>query len=142
MTLPFEHLVYMGGGSEGEAQPGVHSGSGGRLPRRPSYSGLLPIGFRPFYNGLEVEQAFRTVKKTLKLRSVDHFKDDLIRSHLLICSLALPLVRIAGKKTGLSWPRIRKEMQRKHLGEFSNKKDRALRCTELTNDQNNLLKTL
>jgi hypothetical protein len=56
--------------------------------------------------------------------------------------LALLLVRIAETKTGLSWPRIRRQMQRLHLGEFLNKKNRILRHTELIENQRNILKKL
>jgi transposase len=91
---------------------------------------------------MEVELAFRTLKSTLSLRPMYHSKDDRIRSHVLLCWLALLLVRIAETKTGLTWPRIRRQMQRIHLGEFLNKKNRVLRHTELTNDQLNILKKL
>jgi transposase len=99
----------------------------------------IALGYKQL---MEVERAFRTLKTTLSLRPMYHSKDDRIRSHVLLCWLALLLVRIAETKTGLSWPRIRKEMQRLHLGEFLNKKHRVLRHTELSNDQRNILKTL
>ena len=91
---------------------------------------------------MEVERAFRTLKTTLSLRPMYHSKDDRIRSHVLLCWLALLLVRIAETKTGLSWHRIRREMQRLHLGEFLNKKNRVLRHTEPTNQQRNILNIL
>ena len=71
---------------------------------------------------LEVERAFRTLKSTLDLRPMFHSKDDGIRSHVLICWLALLMARIAGVETGMTWPTIRREMQRLHLGEFFQKK--------------------
>jgi transposase len=40
---------------------------------------------------LEVERAFRTLKSSLSLRPIYHSKDDRIRSHVLICWLALLL---------------------------------------------------
>jgi transposase len=51
---------------------------------------------------LEVERAFRTLKSTLDLRPVYHSKDDRIRSHVLICWLALLMVRIAEVETGMT----------------------------------------
>jgi transposase len=91
---------------------------------------------------LEVERAFRTLKSTLCLRPVYHSKDDRIRSHVLICWLALLMVRIAELETGMTWPTIRREMQRLHLGEFLTKKNRILQHTELTSNQQNILKQL
>ena len=91
---------------------------------------------------LEVERAFRTLKSSLSLRPIYHSKDDRICSHVLICWLALLLVRIAEVETQMSWALIRRVMQRLHLGEFSNEKNRVLRHTVLSADQANILKKL
>lgn len=91
---------------------------------------------------LEVERAFRTLKSSLSLRPIYHSKDDRIRSHVLICWLALLLVRIAAVETDMSWALIRRVMQRLHLGEFLNEKNRVLRHTALSADQANILKKL
>jgi len=91
---------------------------------------------------LEVERAFRTLKSSLSLRPVYHSKDDRIRSHVLICWLALLLVRLAEVETDMSWAVIRRVMQRLHIGEFLNEKNRILRHTALTADQANILKKL
>jgi hypothetical protein len=91
---------------------------------------------------LEVERAFRTLKNSLSLRPIYHSKDDRIRSHVLICWLALLLERIAEVETDMSWAPIRRVMQRLHLGEFSNEKNRVLRHTALSADQANILKKL
>jgi transposase len=99
----------------------------------------IALGYKQL---MEVERAFRTLKTTLSLRPIYHLKDERIRSHVLLCWLALLLVRIAETKTGLSWPRIRRQMQRLHLGEFLNNKSRILRHTELIEGQRNILKKL
>ena len=91
---------------------------------------------------LEVERAFRMMKSTLCLRPVYHSKDDRIRSHVLVCWMALLLVRIAEVETCITWPKIRDEMQQLHLGEFLTKKSRILQHTELTSNQRNILKPL
>ncbi len=51
----------------------------------------IALGYKQL---MEVERAFRTLKSTLSLRPVYHTKDDRIRSHVLLCWLALLLVRI------------------------------------------------
>ena len=91
---------------------------------------------------LEVERAFRTLKTTLDLRPIYHRKDERIQSHVFLCFLALLLVRIAERQTGLTWDRIRTTMERLHLGEFFSKDGRILQATELTPDQVNILKKL
>jgi len=45
-------------------------------------------------------------------------------------------------ETGFTWPKIKREMQRLHLGEFLTKKARILQHTELTSNQQNILKPL
>jgi len=87
-----------------------------------------------------VERAFRTLKTTLELRPVYHRKDDRSRAHVLICFLALVLVRICEQQTGLSWNRIRVIMDRIHLVTFESKDGRILQRTELTSEQSNILK--
>lgn len=99
----------------------------------------VALGYKQLY---EVERAFRTLKSTLSLRPVYHSKDDRIRSHVLLCWLALLLVRMAELETGLTWDRIRREMDRLHIGEFLNKDGRILQYTELTQNQRNILKKL
>ncbi|WP_320043081.1 IS1634 family transposase [uncultured Desulfobacter sp.] len=99
----------------------------------------IALGYKQL---MEVERAFRTLKSTLSLRPVYHTKDDRIRSHVLLCWLALLLVRITELETGLSWPRVRAELERLHLGEFLHKDGRVLQYTELTQNQRNLFKKL
>jgi transposase len=91
---------------------------------------------------LEVERAFRTLKTTLDLRPLYHRKDERIEAHVLLCFLALLLVRLAERQTGQTWDRIRAIMERIHLGEFFSKDGRILQRTELTPEQTNLLKRL
>ena len=57
---------------------------------------------------MEVERAFRTLKGSLSLRPIYHSKDDRIRSHVLLCGLALLLIRIAEVETQITWPKIRR----------------------------------
>jgi transposase len=73
---------------------------------------------------------------------VYHSKDDRIRSHVLLCWLALLLVRIAEVETGISWPKIRRQMQQLNLIQFFDKNGRILQHTELTADQRNILNKL
>lgn len=59
---------------------------------------------------LEVEDAFRTLKSTLDLRPMYHRVSDRIRAHVLLCWLALLLVRVAETQVGDTWPRIRTQI--------------------------------
>ena len=91
---------------------------------------------------IEVERAFRTLKSTLALRPVYHTKDDRIRSHVMLCWLALLLVRVVELETAVTWPRACAELERLHLGKFSHKDGHILQHTELTKNQRKILKQL
>jgi transposase len=56
-----------------------------------------------YKNLLEAERAFRTMKSTLYLRPLYHRLNQRIRSHVLLCWLALLLIRVAERRTGRSW---------------------------------------
>ena len=56
--------------------------------------------------------------------------------------MALLLVRIAEVETGLSWTRIRRQMQQLNLIEFFDNNGRILQHTELTADHRNILNKL
>ena len=99
----------------------------------------IALGYKQL---LEVERAFRTLKSTLNLRPVYHSKDDRIRSHVILCWLALLLVRIAEVETGLTWPKIRSQMQQQNLIDLFGKNGRILQHTEPTPSQRNILNKL
>jgi transposase len=60
---------------------------------------------------LEVERAFRTLKTTLELRPLYHRLPDRIRAHVLLCWLALLLVRVAEHEARSTWPRMRDDVE-------------------------------
>jgi transposase len=99
----------------------------------------IALGYKQL---MEVERAFRTLKTTLDLRPVYHRKDERIQSHVFLCFLALLLVRIAERKTNMTWDNIKAHMERLHLGEFFSKEGRIFQTTEPTPEQVNILKQL
>ncbi len=68
---------------------------------------------------LAVERGWRDMKQVLDLRPVYHRLEDRIRAHVLLCWLALLLIRIIETRTQTTWPRARDELQRLHLGVFT-----------------------
>ena len=99
----------------------------------------IALGYKQL---LEVERAFRSLKQTLELRPMYHRKDERIRTHVTLCWLALLLVRIIEKKTGETWEKTRRVLERIHPGEFATKDGRILQRTELTREQEQILKGL
>jgi hypothetical protein len=72
----------------------------------------VALGYK---NLLEAERAFRDLKTTLELRPVFHRLEHRIRAHVLLCWLALLLVRVAERQTSTTWRRINTELGRLHL---------------------------
>ncbi len=72
----------------------------------------IALGYK---NLREAERSFRDLKTTLELRPVFHRLEHRIRAHVVVCWLALLLIRIAERATSQSWRRIATELQRLHL---------------------------
>jgi Transposase DDE domain len=74
---------------------------------------------------LEVERGWRDMKQILDLRPVFHRLEDSIRAHVLLCWLALLMVRVVETHAttpdgrAISWPRARDTLQRLHMGTFT-----------------------
>jgi hypothetical protein len=87
---------------------------------------------------LEVERGWRDMKQILDLRPVYHRLEDRIRAHVLLCWLALLLIRVVETRTSLpdgtstSWPRARDTLQRLHVGVFTGPAGTFRQTTEAT----------
>ena len=91
---------------------------------------------------IEVERGWRDFKHVLDLRPIYHRKDERIRAHVLLCFLALLLIRVAETHAKDTWPSIRRQLQRMHIGEFHGSLGRVLQRTETTPEQRQILNTL
>jgi len=91
---------------------------------------------------LEVERAWRDMKTTLDLRPVHHRKEERIRAHVVLCWLALLLIRLAETGTGETWRDVRREMDKLHLVRLDGPAGEILQRTETTPRQAAFLKAL
>jgi hypothetical protein len=91
---------------------------------------------------LEAERSFRDLKGILRLRPVFHSKDDRIRAHVLICFIALVIVRVAETRTGQTWRSIRAELGTIRQGVFRSQDGEFTQTSELTATQRQLHTTL
>ncbi len=92
---------------------------------------------------LEVERGWRDMKTHLDLRPVHHRKEQRIRAHVLLCWLALLLIRIAENELPThTWRRLRQELQTLHVGEFTGNAGQVHQRTELTPAQRDILRAL
>jgi len=99
----------------------------------------IALGYKQL---LQVERGWRDLKTTLDLRPVHHRREDRIRAHVLLCWLALLLIRIVEHETSDTWRNVRNELQRLHLGTFTGPAGTCQQRTELTSRQRDLLRTL
>jgi hypothetical protein len=92
----------------------------------------VALGYK---NLLEAERGFRDLKSTLDLRPVYHRIEPRIRAHVLLCWLALLLIRVAERRTGLTWRRIAIELNRVHAVTLQNSAGTVVQTTPLTEGQ-------
>jgi Transposase DDE domain len=99
----------------------------------------IAIGYKQL---LEVERGWRDMKSVLDLRPVYHRLEERIRAHVLLCWLALLLVRVAENTAGQTWPQMRRELGRIHLGTFTGPAGTFRQRTELSKPARDLLAKL
>jgi Transposase DDE domain len=99
----------------------------------------IAIGYKQL---LEVERSWRDMKQVLDLRPVYHRLEERIRAHVLLCWLALLLIRVAENATGQTWPVMRRELDRIHLGAFTGSAGTFRQRTDLSKPARDLLAKL
>ncbi|MEU1724780.1 IS1634 family transposase [Nonomuraea sp. NPDC005692] len=99
----------------------------------------IAVGYQQL---LELERGWRDMKQIIDLRPVYHRLEERIRAHVILCWLALLLIRITETTTGATWRAIRRELDRIHLGTFTGSAGLFRQVTALTKPQLDLLATL
>jgi hypothetical protein len=91
---------------------------------------------------LEVERGWRDMKQIIDLRPVYHRLEERIRAHVVLCWLALLLIRIIETTTGHTWHHVRRHLDRLHAGTFTGPTGVFRQRTELSKPQRDLLARL
>jgi transposase len=99
----------------------------------------VALGYK---NLLEAERSFRDLKGILRLRPVFHRLEERIRAHILICWLALLLVRLIERQAGDTWHNRRRELERLHLVTLAGAAGQVQQTTRLTAQQRDILQRL
>jgi hypothetical protein len=99
----------------------------------------IAVGYKQL---LEVERGWRDMKQVIDLRPVWHRREDRIRAHVILCWLALLLARIAENACGGTWPELRRELDKIHVGTFTGPAGTFRQRTEITKPQAAILKAL
>jgi transposase len=92
----------------------------------------VALGFK---NLLKAERGFRDLKSTLLLRPVFHRLEQRIRAHVLICWLALLLIRVAENHTGTPWNQVARELDRLAAVTLTGPDGTAVQTTDPTDAQ-------
>jgi Transposase DDE domain len=99
----------------------------------------IALGYKQL---LEVERGWRDLKQVIDLRPVYHRKEERIRAHVILCWLALLLIRVAETATGATWNTIADELDLLTLGTFTGPAGTFRQTAELTKTQRDLLAKL
>jgi transposase len=97
----------------------------------------VALGYK---NLLEAERGFRDLKSAIELRPVFHRLEPRIRAHVLLCWLALLLIRVAERRTGQTWRHIARELGRLHQVTLTGPAGTVEQTTELTTAQSSILR--
>jgi hypothetical protein len=97
----------------------------------------VALGYK---NLLEAERGFRDLKSTIELRPVFHRLEPRIRAHVLLCWLALLLIRVAERRTGQTWRHINRELNRLHAITLAGPAGTVVQTTEPTTAQSSILR--
>ena len=92
----------------------------------------VALGYK---NLLEAERSFRDMKQVIELRPVYHRLDQRIQAHVLLCWLALLLVRVAERRTGQTWNHINTQLSRVHQVRLAGPDGQILQTTPLNESQ-------
>jgi hypothetical protein len=99
----------------------------------------IALGYKQL---LEVERGWRDMKQVIDLRPVYHRKEERIRAHVIFCWLALLLARIAENACRDTWPELRRELDRIHIGTFTGPAGTFRQRTEITKAHRDILRQL
>jgi hypothetical protein len=99
----------------------------------------IALGYKQL---LQVERGWRDMKQVIDLRPVYHRLEERIRAHVLLCWLALLLVRIVETTTGATWRSLTAELHRLQVITFTGPDGTFRQRTELTKPQRDIYATL
>lgn len=99
----------------------------------------IVLGYKALWR---VERAFRDLKHVLDIRPVYHRLSDRIRAHVLLCWLALLLVRVAENETGQTWGHLRRVLDRLQVGIHQTKHGEVWQTSRMDKEHIELFETL
>src|SRR5665647_1767853 len=99
----------------------------------------IALGYKQLW---QIERGWRDMKQVIDLRPVYHRREDRIRAHVVLCWLALLLVRVIETSCEDSWPSLRRELEKLQLGSFRGATGSFRQRSEITASQRAILARL
>lgn len=100
---------------------------------------LVVEGYKQLW---EIERVFRDLKNTLDIRPVYHRLNERIRSHILICWLAMVLVRYTENMADRSWYQIEKALSTVTVGLIESEKVNLWYCSDISEEAKEIFAAL
>ena len=90
----------------------------------------------------QIERVFRDLKHVVDIRPIYHRLEDRIRAHVLLCWLAMLLIRVAENEAGQTWHRIHRQLRRLEVGIHQTRSGEVWQTNRPTDDLERLFDTL
>lgn len=94
------------------------------------------LGYKQLH---EIERVNRDLKHTVDVRPVYHRRGDRIKAHVLLCWLALLLIRIAENESGETWHQLKQVFRPLLVGYHATQHGHIAQTTKLTSEQKRVL---
>ncbi len=99
----------------------------------------LAYGYKQLW---QIKRIHRDLKHVVDIRPVHHRLEDRIRSHVLLCWLALLLIRVAENETGRTWQQIKKLTSAIDVGHHRTVNGEVSQVRPLGTEQKDLFRAL
>lgn len=90
----------------------------------------------------QIERVFRDLKHVVDIRPIHHRLEDRIRAHVLLCWLAMLLIRVAENEAGQTWHQIHRQLRRLEVGIHQTRSGEVRQTNRPTDDLERLFDTL
>jgi hypothetical protein len=90
----------------------------------------------------QIERVFRDLKHVVDVRPIHHRLEDRIRAHVLLCWLAMLLIRVAENEAGQTWHLIHRQLRRLEVGIHQTRSGEVWQTNRPTDDLERLFDTL
>lgn len=97
------------------------------------------LGYKQLF---EIERVNRDLKHTIDVRPVYHRKEERIKAHVLLCWLALLLIRIAETESQHSWHQLKKIFRQLTVGFLATNDGKVAQLNQVTSEQKRVLDSI